>query len=118
MPVSSLVAICPVVLATLTHQHVPSMLNLRLPQLKQWMPHQGAGGVVRDLPGPLRRTRRLRPRDAASAVAPQCVENLLWGGRVVGVRVLLARASPSLVKRLLWQAWARKAPKRLVKGLT
>jgi hypothetical protein len=57
-------------------------------------------------------------RDAASAVAPQCVENLLWGGRVVGVRVLLARASPSLVKRLLWQAWARKAPKRLVKGLT
>jgi hypothetical protein len=56
-------------------------------------------------------------RDAASAVAPACVENLLWGARVVGVRVLLARASPALVKRLLSQAWARKAPKRLQKGL-
>jgi hypothetical protein len=56
-------------------------------------------------------------RDATLAVAPECVENLLWGGRVVGVRVLLARASPALVKRLLSQAWARKAPKRLVKGL-
>jgi hypothetical protein len=56
-------------------------------------------------------------RDAAMAVAPACVENLLWGGRVVGVRVLLDRESPVLVKRLLPQAWARKAPKRLLKGL-
>ncbi len=52
-------------------------------------------------------------RDLALALAPECVEKLLWGGKVVGLRVTFARASPALVKRLLAQAWARKAPKRL-----
>ena len=53
-------------------------------------------------------------RDQALALAPNCVETLLWGGKVVGLRVTLALASPALVKRLLAQAWARKAPQRLL----
>ena len=52
-------------------------------------------------------------RDQALALAAECVEKLLWGGKVVGLRVALAQAPPALVKRLLAQAWARKAPKRL-----
>jgi hypothetical protein len=52
-------------------------------------------------------------RDQALALAPACLEKLLWGGKVVGLRVALAQASPALVKRLLAQAWSRKAPKRL-----
>jgi hypothetical protein len=53
-------------------------------------------------------------RDLALALAPECVEKLHWGEKVVGLRILLARAKPSLVKRLLAQAWARKAPKALL----
>jgi hypothetical protein len=52
-------------------------------------------------------------RDQALALAPECVEKLHWGEKVVGLRITLARAQPSLVKRLLAQAWARKAPKAL-----
>ena len=53
-------------------------------------------------------------RDQALALAPECVEKLHWGEKVVGLRILLERAKPSLVKRLLAQAWARKAPKALL----
>jgi hypothetical protein len=42
------------------------------------------------------------------------MEKLLWGKRVVGLRVSLAKAKAPLVKRLLEQAWSRKAPKRLL----
>ncbi|MEP7301730.1 MAG: MmcQ/YjbR family DNA-binding protein [Caldimonas sp.] len=50
-------------------------------------------------------------REVALAVAPGCVEKLLWGGRVVGVRILLAEAERPLVERLLGQAWLRKSAK-------
>lgn len=52
-------------------------------------------------------------RDRALALAPEWVEKLHWGEKVVGLRIALAQAQPSLVKRLLAQAWARKAPKAL-----
>jgi hypothetical protein len=53
-------------------------------------------------------------RDRALALAPDCIEKLHWGERVVGLRVTLAKAPPALVGRLLSQAWARRAPKRLL----
>ena len=53
-------------------------------------------------------------REAALAMYPQCTEKLFWGAKVAGLRVSLALAKPAIVKRLLGQAWANKAPKRLL----
>ena len=53
-------------------------------------------------------------REIALALQPECLEKLLWGGKVVGVRVLLSQAKPAQVNRLITQAWASKAPKKLV----
>jgi len=47
------------------------------------------------------------------AAEPEVFESLHWGKKVIGVRVTLAGARPSAVEKLLLQAWARKAPKRL-----
>ncbi len=41
------------------------------------------------------------------------LENLLWGGKVRGIRVLLRKADPTVVTELLVEAWLRKAPKAL-----
>lgn len=53
-------------------------------------------------------------REQALAMHPESVEKLLWGGKVVGLRIALASAQPAVVKALVRQAWARKAPKALV----
>jgi len=53
-------------------------------------------------------------RDPALASHPEFLEKLLWGGKVVGLRVVLALAKPAVVKALIRKAWARKAPKRLL----
>ena len=53
-------------------------------------------------------------RQVALALEPEAVERLLWGKRVVGLRIYLAKAKPDLVNNLLSQAWSRKAPKRWV----
>jgi hypothetical protein len=53
-------------------------------------------------------------RQRALALEPDAVEKLLWGQRVVGLRVHLVQAKAPLVRRLLEQAWSRKAPKRLL----
>lgn len=52
-------------------------------------------------------------RELALAVDPEFLEKLRWGERVVGLRVTLAKAKPSVVTRLLAQAWTRKAPKSI-----
>ena len=52
-------------------------------------------------------------RERAIELEPLVVEKLWWGGKVVGVRVNLARARPALVAELLRAGWRRKAPKRL-----
>ena len=51
-------------------------------------------------------------RDIALRQAPQFIEKLIWGGKVVGVKVALARAKPALVRALLAQAWVRKGGKK------
>lgn len=53
-------------------------------------------------------------RQLAIAIEPASMEKLLWGKRVVGLRVHLAKAKAPQVRHLLEQAWSRKAPKRLV----
>lgn len=53
-------------------------------------------------------------RQVALALAPEAIEKLLWGERVVGLRVALAAAKATQVRRLLEQAWTRKAPKRVL----
>ncbi len=53
-------------------------------------------------------------RELALAMYPEFLKKLIWGSRVVGLRVVLSKAKPKVVKALLTQAWARKAPKSLV----
>jgi hypothetical protein len=52
-------------------------------------------------------------RERALALQPACTDKLMWGAKVVGVRVRLAGASSAYVRELLAQAWRRKAPKSL-----
>ena len=56
------------------------------------------------------------PRELALAMHPEFVEKLLWGGKVVGVRVTLSQADPAAVTQLVHQAWAHKAPRSLRAG--
>jgi hypothetical protein len=39
---------------------------------------------------------------------------LLWGGKVVGLRIELSGISPTMVKDLVTFAWRSKAPKSLL----
>lgn len=49
-------------------------------------------------------------RELALAMHADWVDKLLWGGKVVGIRVALAAAPAAAVKQLVSQAWAHKAP--------
>jgi hypothetical protein len=51
--------------------------------------------------------------EQALAMYPSFTEKLLWGGKVVGVRIALAGADPRAVKALVRSAWQHKAPKAL-----
>ena len=53
-------------------------------------------------------------REQALALYPQCVEKLLWGSKVVGLRITLATAPVAVVDMLIRQAWSYKAPKALL----
>jgi hypothetical protein len=48
-------------------------------------------------------------RELALAAYPAFTEKLLWGGKVVGVRVALAKASPVAVKAMVRQAYEHKS---------
>ena len=52
-------------------------------------------------------------REAALARGPDFLEELRWGKRVLGLRVMLPASKPADVHALLEQAWAHKAPTRL-----
>jgi hypothetical protein len=56
-------------------------------------------------------------RELAPALHGDFVEKLWWGGKVVGLRVNLADADPDVIDELVGQAWARKAPKRLLASI-
>jgi hypothetical protein len=59
-------------------------------------------------------------RELALTMYAEFVEKLLWGGKVVGVRVNLAHAKPSVVKSLVESAYkfrvSKDAGKRAGKG--
>jgi hypothetical protein len=57
-------------------------------------------------------------RELALKLEPEYMEKLLWGGKVVGLRVALATARLAVVKPLISQAWSNKAPKTVVARLT
>lgn len=48
------------------------------------------------------------------AAQPKVFEDLHWGAKIIGIRILLARAPVNTVFELLVEAWKRKAPKRLL----
>jgi hypothetical protein len=50
-------------------------------------------------------------RDLALALYPAFVEKLLWGGKVVGLRIVLDAAKPSVVKALVAQAYETRVLK-------
>jgi hypothetical protein len=52
-------------------------------------------------------------REQALALHPDIVEKLLWGGKVVGLRLALAKAPAYVVTELVTQAWRNKAPPKL-----
>lgn len=52
-------------------------------------------------------------REAALAMYPEFIEKLLWGGKVVGLRIAIVDAPAKTLKRLVREAWAAKAPKAL-----
>jgi hypothetical protein len=52
-------------------------------------------------------------RELALVTYPSFVEKLLWGGKVVGIRIALAQADSGVVKALVRAAWEHKAPKTL-----
>jgi hypothetical protein len=57
-------------------------------------------------------------REAALARYPESVQKLLWGGKVVGLRLTLSKAKVDVVSDLLRHAWLGKAPKRLAAAAT
>jgi hypothetical protein len=54
-------------------------------------------------------------REPALAIDSGHVQKLLWGGKVVGLRVMLSKAPADTVKELVRLAWEGKAPKGLAK---
>lgn len=46
-----------------------------------------------------------RVRQPAIAMHPDFLSKLLWGGKVVGLRVELAKADPAVVRDLVKSAW-------------
>ena len=57
-------------------------------------------------------------REPVAALEPATFEKLWWGSKVVGLRVVLVKARSTMVNELLYSAWCRKAPKRLVTSFT
>ena len=45
---------------------------------------------------------------------PSAVEELWWGKKLSGCRIILAHADRALVRELLDESWRRKAPKSLL----
>lgn len=51
-------------------------------------------------------------RDMCLAVYADCTEKLLWGGKVVGIRIFLDKATRGAVEDLVLRAWKYRAPKK------
>jgi len=54
--------------------------------------------------------------EAHCAEFPGAVEELWWGTRRRGCRVVLSSATTALLRELLTESWRRKAPRKLLAG--
>lgn len=54
-------------------------------------------------------------RERTLALEPGTVEKLFWGAKAIGLRIILAKARPSMVESLLTKAWEVRATKALLK---
>jgi hypothetical protein len=54
---------------------------------------------------------------ASCAEYPGVVEELWWGKKLSGCRVLLRGATTTMLRELLTESWRRKAPKKLLPEL-
>jgi hypothetical protein len=52
--------------------------------------------------------------DAYCAEFPDAVEELWWGSKRSGCRVLLGTATTPLLRELLTESWRRRAPKKVL----
>lgn len=50
-------------------------------------------------------------REPVLAMYPTFIDKLLWGGKVCGLRIALAPATPKVVQELIRSAWEGKAGK-------
>jgi hypothetical protein len=55
-------------------------------------------------------------REQALAMFPGFIDKLLWGGKVVGIRISLAQAQPAAVKHLVKAAFEHKSVKASAKA--
>jgi hypothetical protein len=54
---------------------------------------------------------------AYCAEFPLAVEELWWGKKLAGCRVLLRHATSALMRELLMESWRRRAPRKLLAEL-
>ena len=97
-------------------------LALELPESTE-APHHDmtsfrvAGKIFATLPPGTGRLHVFLPEDEVAAYCaefPVAVEELWWGKRLRGCRVVLRRADRALVRELLNESWRRKAPKKVL----
>jgi hypothetical protein len=55
--------------------------------------------------------------DTYCAEFPDAVEELWWGSKRSGCRLVLAKATTPLLRELLAESWRLRAPKKLLAGL-
>ena len=54
-------------------------------------------------------------RDMAVTLYPEAIQPLMWGKKIVGVRISMAKAKVGFVRGLVHSAWARRAPRSLAR---
>jgi len=96
-------------------------LALSLPETAEGPHHdmtayRVAGKIFATLPAEGGRVHVFVDDDEVAAYCaeyPAAVEELWWGTKRRGCRVLLARATVPLLRELLTESWRRRAPKRV-----
>ena len=76
-----------------------------------------AGKIFATLPPGSGRLHVFLPEDEVAAYCaefPGVVEELWWGTRLRGCRLVLRHADRALVRELLTESWRRKAPKKVL----
>ena len=110
------------VLAAVVSAATVRLLALSLPQTAE-APHHDmtsfrvAGKIFATMPPEGGRVHVFVGDDEVSAYTaeyPAAVEELLWGAKRRGCRVLLAQATAPLVRELLTESWRGKAPKKVL----